>query len=235
MTETPMTANDPAQTPQAGLMRSLSRLVRGLSALFWGLPITLVVCVQTARTNILGSFGILPPLLATGLLLYGLFEMGHFQRQERVWRLALDRTILLGWVSLGLAPFLYWWKLMPEVLHFKLAVALMALSGLMFLFNLNQVLQRLSAMLPDETLRMETRMFTTLNLYLVLGILVLAAVWVGLRQWQPPPYPLQIFFMLATRLGVLAVLVLLLLPVAMTMALIWKIKETILASVFGPG
>ncbi len=228
-----MTANDAAQTPQAGLMRSLSRLVRGLSALFWGLPIALVVCVQTARTNLLGSLGILPPILTTGLLLYGLFEMGHFQRQERVWRLALDRTILLGWVNLGLSPFLYWWKLMPDVLHFRLAVALMALSGLLFLFNLNQVLQRLAAMLPDETLRMETRMFTTLNLYLVLGILILAAAWIGLRQWEPPPYPLVLFFMLATRLGVLAVLVLLLLPVAMTMALLWKIKETILASVFG--
>ncbi len=37
---------------------------------------------------------------------------------------------------------------------------------------------------------------------------------------------------LAARLGVLFMLLLILLPLALTMALIWKIKETILASVF---
>ena len=43
--------------PKTELMRSLGRLVRGLSALFWGLPIALVVCVQTVNTNWLGSLG----------------------------------------------------------------------------------------------------------------------------------------------------------------------------------
>ena len=37
---------DPAPNPE--LMRSLGRLVRGLSALFWGLPLALVVCPNTA-------------------------------------------------------------------------------------------------------------------------------------------------------------------------------------------
>ena len=31
------------------LLRSLGRLVRGLSALFWGLPAALLICVETAR------------------------------------------------------------------------------------------------------------------------------------------------------------------------------------------
>jgi hypothetical protein len=36
------------------------------------------------------------------------------------------------------------------------------------------------------------------------------------------------------RAGMWLVLMLVLLPLAMTMALIWKVKEVILASVFGP-
>ena len=34
---------DPA--PNVELLRSLGRLVRGLSALFWGLPLALIVCL----------------------------------------------------------------------------------------------------------------------------------------------------------------------------------------------
>ena len=75
---------DPA--PNAELLRSLGRLVRGLSALFWGLPITLIVCFHTAKAESLKTFGIVPPLVTTGLLAYGLWQLGDFQKQERVWR-----------------------------------------------------------------------------------------------------------------------------------------------------
>src|SRR3989442_15604069 len=86
---------DPA--PNADLLRSLGRLVRGLSALFWGLPAALIVCFYTAKAEGLKSFGmvpLVPPLAATGLLVYGLWMLGGFQKQERVWRNALDRARL---------------------------------------------------------------------------------------------------------------------------------------------
>src|SRR6266567_3957995 len=57
---------DPAPNPE--LLSSLGRLVRGLSALFWGLPIALVVCVQTAKGEWFEKFGIAPPVIATALL-----------------------------------------------------------------------------------------------------------------------------------------------------------------------
>src|SRR5947207_1029201 len=79
---------DPA--PNAELMRSLGRLVRGLSALFWGLPAALLICFHTARAEVLQTFGVLPPLLITGLLAYGLKQLAAFQKQERVWQSALD-------------------------------------------------------------------------------------------------------------------------------------------------
>src|SRR5260370_30504855 len=95
--------------PNAELLRSLGRLVRGLSALFWGLPIALIACVQTAKAEWLKSFGIMPPLASTGLLVYGLWQLGDFQKQERVWRSALDRGRILSLIVFGLSPFLYWW------------------------------------------------------------------------------------------------------------------------------
>src|SRR5882724_8906537 len=84
----------PDLVPNAELLRSLGRLVRGLSALFWGLPIALVVCFHTAKAESLRSFMIVPPMATTGLLVYGLWQLGDFQKQERVWRSALDRAMV---------------------------------------------------------------------------------------------------------------------------------------------
>jgi len=222
---------DPASN--AELLRSLGRLARGLSAMFWGLPIALIVCAQTAKADWFKSLGILPPPVAMSLLVYGLWLMSRFQKQERVWRHALDRAQFLGLVNVGLSPFLYWWNKIPANPFFFAVVMLLAATSLLFLSQLNLVLQRLGAMLPDETLRLETRQFTTLNRVLLLITLVLIVIYLTLGRW-PQPLPLWA----NTALSVLEhgslwfLIILILLPLAMTMALIWKTKEVILDSVF---
>ena len=227
MTDTP---------PNAELLRSLGRLVRGLSALFWGLPITLIICVQTAKTEMLRTFNVVPALLTTGWLFYGLWQLGYFQKQERVWVAALDRAKLLALAEVGLSPFLFWLNQRPDEPFFMWMVAAMAVGGLFFLSSLNVVLYRLSAMLPEENLRQETRHFTALNRFLVFGILVVGIVLGAIIQFPRlfmwSPMQLQ---MLLTNGGLWLLVFLALLPLAMTMALIWKIKEVILESVFGPG
>ena len=217
-------------------MRSLGRLVRGLSALFWGLPVALVVCVQTANTgwlDSLGHYGLVAPVAVTSLLFYGLWLMTDFQKQERVWVLALDRAKILGLVNIGLSPFLHWHQHLPDVPFFYYAVSIMALSALLFLFNLNLVLKRLSAMLPDETLREETRVFTSLNSVLLILIPAFLAVYFGFSEIRHPPLSVGVLLRLVEPAGQWILLFLILLPMAITMSLIWKIKEAILASVFG--
>jgi hypothetical protein len=136
--------------PNAELLRSLARLVRGLSALFWGLPLALIVCVWTANPHWVKSFGVVPPILSTGLLVYGLLMLGSFQKQERVWRTALDRALIISLINCGLSPFLYWWSKVPANAFFLLMVVLQALVALLLLGSLNLMLQRLGAMLPTK-------------------------------------------------------------------------------------
>jgi hypothetical protein len=223
----------PDPTPNADLLRSLGRLVRGLSALFWGLPVALIVCVETAKTEILRPFGVFPAIAATAWLLFGLWQLGYFQKQERIWRSALDRTKLLAMINLGLSPFIYWWNQVPEQPFFTAMVGVLAVSGLLFLSHLNLVLYRLTAMLPDEHLRLETKHFTTLNRYLVLVILTVGSVlFVAMRLPYLLPSQAEVLVLMAP--GSLWLMVfLVLLPLAMTMALLWKTKEVILDSVFG--
>lgn len=226
---------DPA--PNAELMRALGRLVRGLSALFWGLPAALVVCFYVARFDSLQLFGILPPLISMGLLTFGLWQLGAFQRQERVWRSALDVARLLSLVNLGLSPFLYWSSKIPGNGFFLAMVLMLEVSALLFLASLNVVLQRLGAMLPDEALRVEIKQFTRLNLNLLGVSFFLGAAYLILRRLPDLPPPVELVLEILGQRGELWLHVMLiplvLLPLAMTMALLWKTKEVILDSVFG--
>jgi hypothetical protein len=225
----------PEANPNPELLRSLGRLVRGLSALFWGLPVALIVCVQTARMDVLREFGVLPPVLVTGWLVYGLWQLGYFQKQERVWIHALDKAKWLAIINLGLSPFIYFWSRLPDQPLYFIMVLALAVSGLVFLGCLNMVLRRLTAMLPDEALREETRYFTTINRYLVFGILLLCVAFYVLLHFPQWLASAGAFLQAVGPASPFLLVFLVLLPLAMTMALIWKIKEVILDSVFGPG
>ena len=227
----PLLMPDTLANPE--LLRALGRLVRGLSALFWGLPAALIVCIGTATAGWFKAFSIVPALGATGLLLFGLWQIGAFQKQERSWRTALDRARLIGLVNFFLCPFLYWWNKMPDQPFFTLVVVVLAVSGLLFVFNLNLVLARLGEMLPDETLRQETRQFTAVNRGLLVVLLVLAATYVFLLQMPHQPVTLLLLMLRLERVGQWSLLMLGLLPLSLTMALLWKTKEVILESVFG--
>lgn len=223
--------SDPVPNPE--LLHSLGRLVRGLSALFWGLPAALIVCIGTASAGWFSIYREVPPLATTGLLVFGLWQLDAFQKQERPWRNALDRAKLFALINFGLSPFVFWWNRDPGVLLFVTSLRVLALSAWFFLFTLNTVLLRLGAMLPDETLRHETRQFTSLNRMLLLVLLLLLAVQVAIARIPKFPQQLGPILELWDR-GLPWLLILLtLLPLAMTMALLWKTKEVILDSVFG--
>jgi hypothetical protein len=229
--EAPGRMTEPAPNPE--LLRSLGRLVRGLSALFWGLPIALIVCFHTARAEGLRTFGIVPPLATTALLVYGVWQLGDFQRQERVWRQALDRAGILSLINLGLSPFLYWWSHVPTNYFFIIAVILLGVCALLFLASLNLVLQRLGAMLPDEGLRLEIKQFTSLNLKLLAVTALLALAYFVLGQLPTLPFWLSATVAVMDQGNPWLLVLLALVPLAMTMALLWKTKEVILDGVFG--
>jgi hypothetical protein len=230
----------PEPIPNSDLLRSLGKLVRGLSALFWGLPITLIICVWIAYSQWMKSVGWFPPMVAHGLLLYGLWQLAGFQKQERVWRRALDFAAALAIINLGLSPFLFFWSRISHP-FFTLMVDALALCALMFLMSLNFVLKRLNAMLPDEALRAETNQFTSLNLNLLIAILLLSGLYllfhlvpdVTSSVLRVLPYWAGRILSNIGALSPFILVMLVLLPLAMTMAMLWKTKEVILDSVFG--
>jgi hypothetical protein len=228
----------PEADRNAVLLASLRRLVRGLAALFWGLPIALVVSVQTfvGRGEWLKPLGFAPVVLVMLLLCYGTHLLGKFQTQERIWMNALERARLVALVNVGLSPFLFFWSRLPGNGFFLVTVEVFFLMVLAFLYLLNAVLARLAAMLPDETLRGETKVFTRLNQTILLVIIPTLPFYFVLRGTSKLPrvvVEVMLFFERGgPMLELMVVMFFILLPVAMTMALLWKTKEVIMTGVF---
>ena len=222
------------EAPTPELLRSLGRMLRGLSALFWGLPLTLIISVQS-QTHVwaqgLGLSFVLPSV-THGLLFFGLTQMSWFQPQERVWRNALDRARLTALVNVGLAPFLYFRVLLPQMPHYAAAVDLLYFSSLLFLYNYNQVLFRLSLMLPDESLRRDVHLLAELNHVVLIGVALLGSLYLIVWWTGVAPTFLYRFLQFLDMNRLLLAVLPLLLPVAMMMTLTWRIKELVMDGVF---
>jgi len=226
------------EPPAGGIMSernvipSLARVVRALTLLFWAVPGMLLASTACALDLGWRQFGYAPPLLSAVALVYGLLQFRHFHPCEKIWGAARHRALMLCLILLALSPLPVWWSRAPQEDFFGRGMMLLGFTGVFFLIALNDVLLRLVAMLPDQSLRSETLFFTRLNTRLLLGILAGVLVWLGVPYWPQPPELLlrvQIIFEL-TRPWLFVMT--LLLPVALTMTLLWKTKEVILHSVF---
>ena len=102
---------------QPDLLPALARVVRGTSMLFWGLPVAMVVSIMSTLSNWTDAawpMGMLMPPVAFGVLWVGLWLLGAFQPQERVWQAALGQAKLLVMFNLGLSRFLHCHHLAPD-------------------------------------------------------------------------------------------------------------------------
>ncbi len=222
---------------QPDLLPALARVVRGTSMLFWGLPVAMVVSIMSTLSNwtdAVWPMGMLMSPVAFGVLWVGLWLLGAFQPQERVWQAALGQAKLMGLFSLGLSPFLHWHHRAPDELYFANAVWLLALVFVFYLMALNKMLARLAAMLPDETLRVESQLFSRMNRVLLTITSISIGVMYLVTRIDEPPELLFRLVAIAAQFRPWLFMAFVLIPVSMTMSLLWKTKESILASVFTP-
>jgi len=225
-------APGPETPPSVDAFRPvLGRLARGLSALFWGLPLALVLSVQSLTINPFGHLGLvslLAPSVGFALLFYGLVLLGTFPGPDRRWPANLDRTRFLALTCLGLSPFLHWYRRMPDTELFASAVHLLGLFGVGFLITLNGLLRRFTAALPDPLLRLETAAFTRINNGCLLALPLIVLAWILAWRLTDAPVHVRLLLQWIEPFRLFVLLFLTLLPLSMTMSLLWKTKETLL-------
>ena len=230
------------------LMPSLRQLVRGLEILVWALPFSLLVCLQEIMGFEWESWGVLPLLIAMALLWYGISLLKHFQPQEGVWQGAVQMTEVLAIIMVGLVPFLHWQHTIPDLptaqyspaqKHVIYSIIIFCAASVMFLLNLNHLLHRLVAMLPDPILRTDIRFFVIVNFVLFLPLMLfmcLSSLSLPLYNWFGQYYPelaqsIGNYLALENFLHIVTLWIATLI-VATSMTMLWKTKEAVLNSVF---
>jgi hypothetical protein len=222
----------PESDYQRQSLPTLGRVARGLSGLFWGIPAALLVSVKSATSDWFRPWGPLMPLLAHGLIFYSLFQIAALPPERGAWRDLVDRTKLLALVNLGLAPFVYFWNARPQNVYFAYAVGLLALSAIVFLFTLNQLLRELVKLVPDHGLQPEVQWLSSLNSALLVGMVLFLGLYLGLWSIDPLPWLLVQLREFLEMSRVWLLLTFTLIPISMTMNMIWKLKDLVMKSIY---
>lgn len=231
MNETPV--SDVSNEPIADLLGGQRQLLRGLSSIFWGLPVSLIICVQTMVSDHLRAGGMIPPLLATGVLLFGTHMLNSVQTTATSWRKKVNLCRIAALMIFGFSPFTYLWNRFPFEPYFRTSILLLGLSGLLLLLFLNHCIQQISYVVDREDLRAETALFTSINHHLIIASLVLCVL-IGLIpvfHFFPKIFILGIEILDKVKRTLL--LFLFLFPLSLTMTLLWKYKEAVMDDVFG--
>lgn len=205
----------------------IRRLIRGLSALFWGLPLALLFSFKTGTGLLVSRPEAITPIMAFALLTFGSHQLKSIRIVNQPTGQLVDWINLFALTNLGLSPFLYFWNQQPDEPYFSQVVGLLLLSGLLFVYLFNRLLFHLGNHLHEEPLRTETNLFSSFNAYCLIALtitigvyFVLGEVPLGIMDFRLMSHPLM-------RIAHVIVLFFILLPLALTMTLTWRVKEAL--------
>lgn len=205
------------------------KLARGFSALFWGMPLALLVCVRSAAATWMNAHEALYPMASLGLICYGIWQLDSLPGlSESRPRLMVNLAKITAATCLGMSPFIFFWNHFPDEPFFNHALAALAFFALVFLLFYNRVIKHLTEILSDQELVSEILFFTRLNQTALIVLACGTALLAVLKFASPEATFLlpenNLFYPLGRFLG----LIFLLIPLSLTMSLTWKIKEVFL-------
>jgi hypothetical protein len=160
------------------------------------------------------------------------FFLGEFKKSEKSWEELLDRAKFFGIINLSLSPFIYWRLKVPEISAFSVAVWLFFVSNAFFLIIINRIIQQLTKMLPENTLREDAKTYGDLNQYMLIVLLIILILGYAGNGFKGLSRPVADFLFLISSYYQWILTFVIVVPLAITMALLWKTKEVILTGVF---
>lgn len=207
-------------------------VLRGLSALFWGLPAALVASIHVSLDAHAMGLRFILPMGAFTLLAYG----SHQLRWVSVTRMTgwSNRVDLLGILSMGqlfLSPFLFFFARAADQWLFIGSVYFLGLNWVGFLLVLCNLIGGIVLTSPDRTLHQD---YLWMKGFIGGALTLLALGWTLLfiRIFLPdlgiePPVLYMIYpQFLGTFLIISAIF-----PVTVLMNVLWKVKEYVFLTV----
>lgn len=205
------------------------RVIRGLSAVFWGMPLSLLICVRSAATDWLRPYDVLYSVAALALVGFGTWQLSWLHEiKDPRWSRHLERSKVFAVINVGLSPFILFWNRYPQHFFFNWMISLLAVGGLLYLFFFNQTLRRMVSIFNDRLLQSEITFFSYMNSISLSVLMACTVVYIATRRLAIGDPYLSAIGNPFLPIGQYALLILVLLPLSLTMTITWKVKEEFL-------
>lgn len=231
------TATESATPKLSGL--DLVRLSQGFSCIFWGLPVGLLFCVQLLILDVMVAdprirtslshlyFALFCAILA--VICFGAFKLWTVKVIGDIWTRRARFCTWAAVLCLYFSPFLYWWQAVPYDVFLTINLFGLILSVVLLLISLNVLSMELGRFLGDNSLRRESKLFLGLNALVLAVPSTGAFAWVTYQSLQgKSTLNIGLQFLNLFRLHYpwrLTLFVILFLPVSLTLANLWRVKE----------
>jgi hypothetical protein len=198
---------------------ALIRVARGFSCIFWGIPLSLLLFGGKLDIHLF-SFVRMPAYVVGVFLAY--IGATYLQRAgpfHDLWSRRVRQALFLLLVEIYLAPFVYWWRQMPQVPYFAANMTGLVLCTTWGLFVVNRLAGEVCKLIHDRTFFIETQVAGRLAAGFMIIPLAHAVYDFVCSVLQPAD---NLFFDLHLPSWLYAST---LLPFLITMAVSWQIKE----------
>ena len=213
------------------------KLIRGFSWVFWGLPLTLLLFFGALQVEALARLQLPSYLIGVVILFTGLIHIARAGPLTRTWLGWARSGIVLSFMMLYLAPFVYWWQRAPHVRFFGANMWFLLACTMLVLVVVNRLAAELGTVYQDSTFAIEARLcgWSVVVLMMLPFGIALGYAYYTFRKYgitmrttlgvahKEMPFWLHVFFLL---------------PFTLTMTTVWKARERAmkgLADSAGPG
>ncbi len=207
--------------------RDYVRLGQGFYFIFWGLLVTVLMGAQLLILSDIPPFAEL--FLGLGVLAttVGTWRLYQVRSLGDLWHRRTLTTLALAGLMVYFCPFVYLWRRVPDNNYLLTNVFAFAAAGILYIIAFNRVVAVLAATLRRKDMALESRVFGTGNIGLLLlpfaGILAYIVVSAVLQKGDLLS---EVRFVLSH--ANLLVIIVLLLPFSLTLSLAWSCKDAVL-------
>ena len=198
---------------------ALIRVARGFSCIFWGIPLSLLLFSGTLDIHLF-SFVRMPVYVLGVFLAYiGAVFLQRAGPLSDKWTRRVRQALFLFLVEVYLAPFVHWWRQMPQIPYFAVNMTGLVFCTTLGLFVVNRLAGEVCKLLYDRIFFIETQVAS----WLTAGFMIIPFAYALCYSVRTVLRPDGDFFFNLDLPSWIYMLVLP--PFAITMAVSWKIKE----------
>lgn len=207
---------------------ALVRLIQGLYFVFWGLLVTVLVSAESVLLAWQSSFAEVVLAGGVAITVAGTWRLRQAGFAEHAsWRRRTGRLRGLALLLAYFALLFCLWRRAPVNLYLQLNAVGFVATGIALLMMVNRTVTALAAVVGRPQLALESRLFTAANIALLLLPFLAALSYLTVMVVARQTSPLDEFRHLLQRVSLLVGMIVLL-PVALTLALVWAAKDSLL-------